>query len=231
MDYLDTEKQILEMLSAVKAIITDSHVVYTSGMHGSAYVNKDAAYPHTHVALHLGLEIAKRFAHEGVDTVVAPAVGGVILSQWTAHSLSLICGYEVFGVYAEKETVVVPDHEFKHRSCFAETGNFVIKRGYGKLVSGKRVLVLDDILTTGTSARKVVEAVRAIGGNVIGVGAICNRGGITPANLANVPKLIALVNIKLDAYNEDACPLCKSEVPINTEVGKGRDFLARIKKP
>ena len=91
----------------------------------------------------------------------------------------------------------------------------------------KRVLVVEDILTTGGSARKVVEAVRAIGGNVVGVGVLCNRGGVTAQDLANVPKLEVLVNISLDAWNEADCPLCKQGVPVNPDVGKGREFLAR----
>ena len=153
-----------------------------------------------------------------MEVVIAPAIGGVILSQWTAHHLSEITGREVFGVYAEKE-------------WYAEVNlapePFVIKRGYDKLIAGKNVLVVEDVLTTGGSAKKVVEATRAIGGNVIGLGVLCNRGGVTPQDVADVPKLIALVNVKLDAWDEGDCPLCKQGVPINTDVGKGREFLAR----
>ena len=137
---------------------------------------------------------------------------GVILSQWTAHHLTEMNGHEVLGVYAEK----------------SEGGDvFVIKRGYDKLIAGKNVLVVEDVLTTGGSAKKVVEATRAIDGNVIGLGVLCNRGGITPQDVAYIPKLIALVNVKLDAWDEADCPLCEQNVPINTDVGKGREFLAR----
>jgi orotate phosphoribosyltransferase len=121
-------------------------------------------------------------------------------------------GYEVFGVYAEK----------------SEGGDaFVIKRGYDKLIAGKNVLVVEDILTTGGSAKKVVEVTRAIGGNVVGLGVLCNRGEITPQDVADVPKLTSLVNVKLDAWDEATCPLCEQNVPVNTDVGKGREFLAR----
>lgn len=206
------EQEVLQILGKVGAVIADSHIVYTSGLHGTAYVNKDAVYPHTAETSRLCRAIAERFADDNVQVVIAPAIGGVILSQWTAYHLTKMTSREVFGVYAEK----------------SEGGDtFVIKRGYDKLIAGKNVLVVEDVLTTGGSAKKVVEATRAIGGNVIGLGVLCNRGGIVPQDVADVPKLTALINVKLDVYDEAACPLCQQGIPINTTVGKGREFLAR----
>jgi len=205
------EQEVLQVLGKVGAVITDSHIVYTSGLHGTAYVNKDAVYPHTAETSHLCRAIAERFADANVQVVIAPAIGGVILSQWTAHHLSEMSGHEVFGVYAEK----------------SGDDAFVIKRGYDKLVAGKNVLVVEDVLTTGGSAKKVIIATREIGGNVIGLGVLCNRGGITPQDVADVPKLTSLTDVKLDAWDEATCPLCKQNVPVNTDVGKGREFVAR----
>ena len=206
-----TETEVLNVLSEVGAVIVDSHIVYTSGRHGTAYINKDAVYPYTKETSQLCRAFAQKFEVDDVEVVIAPAVGGVILSQWTAHHLSLIYHRQVFGVYAEK----------------SENGDtFVIKRGYDKLITGKNALVVEDVLTTGGSAKKVVEATRAIGGNVIGLGALCNRGGITPKDVADIPKLIALANVKLDSWDEETCPLCEQNIPINTDVGKGREFLA-----
>lgn len=205
------EQDVLQLLGNVGAVIKDSHIVYTSGKHGTAYVNKDAVYPHTKETSDLCRAIAEQFAGDGVDVVVAPAIGGVILSQWTAHHLSEITGAEVLGVYAEK----------------TENDAFVIKRGYDKIVAGKNVLVVEDVLTTGGSVKKVIETVRALGGNVIGLGVLCNRGGITPSDVSNPPSLFALVNVKLDSWDEADCPLCAQNVPINTDVGKGREYLAK----
>ncbi|MFH1067408.1 MAG: phosphoribosyltransferase family protein [bacterium] len=208
------EQEILKLLSSVGGVITDSHIVYTSGKHGSAYVNKDAIYPHTKETSELCRAIAEEFAQAQVDVVIAPAIGGVILSQWVAHHLSQICKREVLGVYAEKD----------------EKGEgFVIKRGYDKLISGKKVLVVEDVLTTGGSAKKVIEAARAIGGQIVALAVLCNRGGITPEELGGVPKLFSLVNVKLDAWDEKDCPLCAKGAPINTNVGKGREYLSRKK--
>ena len=209
------EQQALRILTEVGAVITNSHIVYTSNRHGAIYVNKDAIYPHTAETSRLCHAMAERFADDNVQVVIAPAIGGVILSQWTAHHLSEINDHEVFGVYAEK----------------SEGGDaFVIKRGYDKFIAGKNVLVVEDVLTTGGSAKKVVEATRAIGGNVVGLGALCNRGGITPQDVANVPKLDALVNVKLDTWDEENCPLCVQGIPINVSVGKGVEYLARKKQ-
>jgi orotate phosphoribosyltransferase len=205
------QQEVLQVLGNVGAVIKDSHIVYTSGMHGSAYVNKDAVYPHTKATSDLCREIARRFVNDNVEVVIAPAIGGVILSQWTAHNLSVLSGKKVLALYAEK----------------ADGGDvFVIKRGYDKLVVGKRVLVVEDVLTTGGSAKKVVNAVAGLDGNIVGLGALCNRGGVTAEDLG-VPKLEALVDIKLDSWLPEDCPLCRDCVPINTNVGKGREYLAR----
>jgi len=211
-----SEQEILKILRKVGAVITNSHIVYTSGKHGSAYVNKDAVYPHTNETSRLCRYIANHFEDSGVEVVIAPAVGGVILSQWTAYHLTGLTGRgEVLGVYADK--IIVDGEDV-----------FVIKRGYDKLIDHKHVLVVEDVLTTGGSVKKVINAVRACGGTVAGVGVLCNRGGITPENLG-VRILFALTNIHMDAWDEKDCPLCAQNVPINTDVGKGREFLARKK--
>ncbi|OGZ29230.1 MAG: phosphoribosyltransferase [Candidatus Nealsonbacteria bacterium RIFOXYC1_FULL_40_7] len=206
------QQEVLQLLGRVGAVITDSHIVCTSGKHTKTYVNKDAVYPYTDETSKLCRAIAEKFANSGVQVVIAPAIGGVILSQWTANHLTKLMGNEVLGVYAEKTD---------------NGGAFIIGRGYDKLVAGKNILVVEDVLTTGGSAKKVVEATRAIGGRVIGLGVLCNRGGITPQDVADVPELFALANIKLDAWEEAECPLCAQNIPINTDVGKGREYLAR----
>lgn len=217
------KQNVLEILSKVGAVITDSHIVYTSGKHGTAYVNKDAVYPHIFETADLCRVIAGRFENDGVEIVIAPALSGIILSQWVAYSLSVMTGREVLGIYAEKKETY-GDSGF---GVVVTHNDFIIKRGYDKLIAGRNVLVVEDVLTTGgDSAKKVIGAVRALDGNVVGLGVLCSRGGITPQDVANVPKFVALVNIKLDAWDEINCPLCAQNVPINTDVGKGREYLA-----
>src|SRR3989337_1122624 len=83
------------------------------------------------------------------DTVIGPVVGGVIIAQHVGIRLTQLHGKPVMSIYAEKEN-----------------GTFVIGRGYDKHVTGKRVLVVEDVLSSGESVRGVVEAVRALGGEV-----------------------------------------------------------------
>ena len=190
--------------------IKEGHFVYASDNHGSVYVNKNAVFLHTQKTSDLCQIIAERFADYDIEVVIGPVVGGAILSQWVAHHLSKLYGKEVLSVYADK----------------TDTGGFVIKRGYDKLIAGKRVLVVEDVLTTGGSAREVIETTRAVGGEVIGIGVLCNRGAVTPKDLADVPELFTLVDVKFDAWDEKECPLCAKGVPINPDAGKGREYLA-----
>lgn len=210
------EKEVLGELNRVGAIISDTHIVYTSGKHGTRYMNKDALYPHvgltSRLCREIALEISDYFLGEpSIEAVVAPAIGGVILCTWVAYWLSELTGKEVLALYAEKNQAL---------------DLFEFNRGYGRLVTGWRILVLEDVLTTGGSAKKVIGAVRALGGNVIGVAAQCNRGGVTTKDLADPPMLFSLVNITMEAWAGEDCPMCKAGIPINTEVGKGKEFLA-----
>lgn len=198
---------ILQILHTVGAIITDSHFVYTSGKHGSAYVNKDAVYPYTQEVQKLCAAMAEPFLHQRIDTVAGPTMGGVILTQWIAHTLSAE-GRQVAACYAEEK--VAPDGR--------KTRYF--GRGYERFIHGKRVLIAEDILNTGGSVKLVVDAVRAAGGEVVAITALCNRGGVQPADIGNAP-IHALVDIALEAWDPTECPLCKKGVPINTTVGKG----------
>lgn len=206
-----TEAEILKMLSDVNAIITNSHLVYASGRHGSAYVNKDAVYPHTEVISKLCKEMAERFKDEQIDVVAGPTVGGVILSQWVAYFLTKSTGKKVMAIFAEED---------------ADKNRF-FKRGYDKLISGKNILIVEDILTTGGSVKKVVDAARKVNGKVVGVAALCNRGGISKKDIGDIPRLNSLVTITLDSWTEADCPLCKGKTPINTDVGRGREYLQK----
>lgn len=207
----------LALLADVGALITNDHLVYTSGRHGSTYVNKDALYPHTSATSAVCAQIAAVFAAADVAVVAGPTVGGVIMAQWTAHHLRLLTGREVLAVYAEEVAGAQPPQ----RS---------FRRGYDALVQGQRVLVVEDILTTGGSARTVVAAVAAAGGTVVGAGVLCNRGGISAADLG-VPRLFALAEVALESWAAAECPLCAQGIPVNTRVGKGAAFVAQAAAP
>ena len=93
------EQEVLQVLGKVEAVIADGHIVYTSGKHGTAYVNKDAVYPHTKETSDLCRAIAAQFADDGVEVVIAPAIGGGILSEGIQHLLPGITRPELVGGY------------------------------------------------------------------------------------------------------------------------------------
>jgi orotate phosphoribosyltransferase len=200
---------IISMLKRVGAIITDSHIVYTSGKHGSVYVNKDALYPHTALSSEVGAMFAEKNKDLAVDVVVAPALGGIILSQWTAFHLSKLKEKEIFGIYTEKDAVK----------------NQVFTRGYDKFVAGKNVLVIEDLTTTGGSVLKVVNSVRKAGGAVVAVSVMVNRNPDAVNEIMMGTPFSALGILKAEAFEERDCPLCKAGVPINTTVGHGKKYL------
>lgn len=221
------------VLAEAGAVLTHSHFVYTSGKHGSAYVNKDAIYTNPQWLDALCTLIAVRFQHYPIEVVLAPAVGGVNLATSVARELRKLTGQDVRCVHAEHQeeslakgprsepTVLLPGEEL-----LIKKPKFGIKRGYDKLIAGKHTLVVEDVLTTGGSARETVRAGRVAGASIGSAAVICNRGNVTN-ELLDIDELFALMDIEMDAYDEETCPLCANGVRINTEVGKGKQFLAR----
>ncbi|MBI2025275.1 orotate phosphoribosyltransferase [Candidatus Kaiserbacteria bacterium] len=207
-----TESEVLDLLQKVGAFST-GHFVLTSGRHADSYLNKDALYPYTHDTSHLCKAMAERFADKDIDVVVGPAIGAAIISQWVAYHLTDMRGEEVYGAYADKDG----------------QGGFILRRGYDQIVKGKRILIVEDLTTTGGSIKKVVETARGAGGNVVGAIVIVNRGGVTKAQVGSPKEFQSLVNLHLESWEESECELCKKGIPVNIDIGHGRDFMARNK--
>ncbi len=265
------KKEIGRIFSNANSIITGGHFVYAKKRdgwyHGSAYVNKDAIYPHVRSVSLLCEAIADYFLGNGVkaDVVVGPTVGAVSLSQWVAyHYAPSAFTKEVLSVYAdevdeieeiefdsakimeitsgdkiklknvlgEMDIVLTPESRTVGKIiCRIKVGaKRILKRGYDKIVSGKRCLVVEDIINSGTTVIKTIDAIRAAGGEVVGVGALCNRGGgKVTANTLGVPELFSLLDLRMEMFKEDECPICKAYGPesVRTDLGKGKEFLLR----
>lgn len=205
-----TEAEVIDVLERVGAFRA-GHFVFTSGRHGDKYINKDALYPFTDETSNLCRAMAERFKDSGVDVVIGPAVGAAILSQWVAHHLKEMTGREIFAVYADKDG----------------DGGFIVKRGYDRLIDGKKTLVVEDLMTTGGSVKKVIDASRKAGADIVGVTAICNRGGVVAKDISDPPRFEPLLNVHLESWEEKECVLCQRGIPVNVEVGHGREFLKR----
>jgi orotate phosphoribosyltransferase len=214
------EDKVLATLQKVGAFRA-GHFVFTSGLHADTYINKDALYLYTRETSELCRAMAERFSAKGgsasggkdagVEVVIGPAVAAAILAQWTAYHLSELTGKEVKAGYADKDG----------------KGGFVLRRGYDQVAKGKKTLIVEDLTTTGSSIQKVVEAVRAAGANVVGAIAICNRGNVTKEQVGNPPVFDSLLSVQLEQWPEEDCELCKRGIPVNTEVGHGKEFLAK----
>lgn len=189
--------------------MTDDHFVYTSGKHGEVYVNKDAVYPHPEEVSQVGQLFAEKYKDADIDVVAAPALGGIILSTWTAYHLTKMKGKEILGVYAEK----MPDK------------SMAFTRGYDALIRGKNVLVIEDLVTTGGSVKKVVDLVRETGGNVTAVCVMVNRNpeGVTVDTIG--APFDALGVLKAEAWDENELPDRIKSRQINTKVGHGKKYL------
>lgn len=198
------EKAMVQIFKNAGALVENDHVVYASGLHGSTYINKDAIYSDPRVVSELCRYLSGEFDGRYIDTVLGPAIGGIIMAQWVAYHLSNSRDNEVAAVYAEKDG----------------QGGFALRRGYDKDIATGKVLIVEDILTTGSSVRKLVELTRAMGGRVVGVAALWNRGGVTAKGLG-VSKLVSLIKRPLEAWPADACPLCVKGIRVNIRLGKG----------
>lgn len=208
-------KDIFEILKESEALITDNHFVYTSGKHGAIYINKDAIYPHTERASEVGMLFAEKVKDLEIDVVVGPMIGGIILSQWTAFHLSSLKGQEILSVYTEKD---------------ADNNQVFGRRGYEKHVKDKNVLIVEDLTTTGGSVAKVVQTVKAAGGNIISVGVMIDRSVDGMSEEIIGAPFFTLGRLNTEVFDEQDCPLCKKEVPINTKIGHGKKFLEEQNK-
>lgn len=208
------DQEVLSILKRVGSVITDSHFVGTSGRHMSVYVNKDALFPHTAETSRVCELFAEKNKDLPIDIVVGPALGGIILSQWTASHLSRITGREILSVYTEK----VPKGDGEDQ---------VFRRSYDQLVKGKNVLVIEDTTATGGSAIKVVNTVRGVEGNVVQVCVMVNRDSNTINSESIGAPFSWLAELPAESWTEEECPLCASGVPVNTSVGHGKKFLVK----
>lgn len=198
------ESKIDRIIDDCDALITDTHIVYSSGKHGDTYFNKNRIFTKPDYISWIGKQFAQEFADNKIDAVIGPVTGGAILSSWTAYYLSEVENKNIHSLYADKKG-----------------DDFVIKRGYDKFCRNKNVLVVEDVLTTGNSIKKVIKVVIDNGGRVVGIASICNRGSLTKSDFG-VKKFFSLKIIELKSYSAKDCPLCDKGIPINKELGHGK---------
>ena len=200
----------LAILKEAGAIL-EGHFIGISGRHMALYVNKDAWLPRTDLVFRVCKNLAEVNKDKNIDIVVGPAVGGVILSQWTAYHLSQMTDKTVLSVFTEK----TPE------------GGQILKRSYDKLVAGKRILAVEDTVTTGGSVKKTIEAVKAAGGDIVQLTLIINRDPTKiTSDTFGVP-VNALSELPAESWAEEEVPEWLKKIPINTEFGHGAKYLKK----
>lgn len=201
--------ETLQILADAHAILENDHFVYISGDHGSGWIDKDTIFVNLERLRRLGVLLAELVADLRVDYLCGPATGGLIVAQWTAAVLKLPA------VFAEHDGNLATDDL---------RGHFVLRRGYDRLVKGKRVLVVDDVVNSGHSIRQTAEAVRRAEGEVVAAAVLMHRGNVD-ADGMGVPEFRYLLEYDIPEWPAASCPLCKAGMPINTRFAHGQDFL------
>lgn len=202
------------------AIHTGSHFVYTSGLHGSNYVDKDRIGLDPELTQRLAYELAERLksflVRDQIVAVVGAPMGALRLSDhvcfWLNRIFFRMDNVRFQSIYADK----------------LADGSLEIRRGFPQILqggNGNQVICIEDILNSGKSAKSLISAVRKAGGEPVALGALCNRGESTAESLG-VPNLVSLMDVKFDTYLEDDLPDWLTAIPVRTDLGHGANWLA-----
>lgn len=189
------EEEVKQLLIDTEAIL-EGHFLLTSGLHSPMYVEKFNVLQHPKYTEKLCQELAERFKDQNVELVIGPMTGGILL----AHEVGKALGTRA--IFTEREK-----------------GVMILRRGF-RIEPGTRVLIVEDIVTTGGSVREVVDVVTNSGGELVGVGLLVNRSGGKADFGVPLEKVQALLNLSVPTFSPDDCPLCKDGVPMTQRGSK-----------
>ncbi len=181
-----TRDELLDLYRRSGALL-EGHFRLTSGLHSPGYLQCALVLQHPQHAEMLGRAIAERTRELRATVVLSPALGGVVIGQEVGRALG------VRAIFAERQD-----------------GALTLRRGF-MISENDRVLVVEDVLTTGGSTRETMQVARASGGQVVGAASIVDRG-TRPVDLG-VP-YVSLLAIELATYEPDRCPLCAQGLPV-----------------
>lgn len=178
--------EVMKIFREAGAVL-EGHFLLTSGLHSPVYWEKFQVLQHPRHTEKLCHLIARHFQKQKVQVVAGPTTGGIILAFEVARQLG------VRGIFAEKED--------KERS---------FRRGFD-IAPGERVLIVDDIMTTGSSIREVINAVMKHGGIIIGIGVLVDRAQET---IDFGFPLFSCLKTVAPTYSPEQCPLCAAGIPL-----------------
>jgi orotate phosphoribosyltransferase len=181
-----TEDEVLSALEDAHAILT-GHFRLTSGRHSDRYVQCARVLEDPTLVTRLARAIVERLGERRVDLVAAPAVGGIIIGFAVAQALG------VKFIFSEREG-----------------GEMTFRRGF-EVPAGARVLVVEDVVTTGGSVAEVLGLVRAAGGDPVAVTALIDRGGPKSFDAEFLP----LLRLQVESWEPGSCGLCATDVSLD----------------
>jgi len=190
-----TQEEVRALLVQTGAIM-DGHFLLTSGLHSPHYVEKFNVLQHPEYTAQLCAAMAEKFKDANIETVVGPVTGGILLAHETGKSLGT-------------------------RAIFTERvdGKMTFRRGFS-LREGERVLIVEDIVTTGGSIKEVIDVVKAAGAVPVAVSMLVDRSG-GKANFGDVPAT-ALLTMEVETYAPENCPLCAKGIPMTKRGRTGK---------
>ncbi len=180
-----TKERALDILKEA-GVLLEGHFLLTSGRHSNRYLQCARIFRNTRYSEELCAALAEHFRDDRVDIVIGPALGAVQM----AYEVSRALGCENF--FAERED-----------------GAMTLRRGFA-IEPGQRVLVVEDVVTTGGSVREVLEIVRQAGGEIVGVGSIVDRTG---GRISFGVPFRSVVSMEVESWEPGECPLCKAGAP------------------
>jgi orotate phosphoribosyltransferase len=169
--------------------LLSGHFRLSSGLHSPGYVQCALLLEHPRNAKAIGMELAEKVRAMEPEKIVAPALGGVIIGYAVAE------GLDVPSIFTERKD-----------------GAMTLRRGF-RIGEGERVVIVEDVVTTGKSTRETAAVVEGLGGVVAGFASILNRSG--KANPFDAP-YASLLELNLPTYDEGQCPLCASGVAVDS---------------
>ncbi len=177
-----TNERVMEILTEA-GVLLEGHFLLTSGKHSNRYLQCAKIFRNTKYSEELCADLAERFADDGVEVVIGPAMGAVQM----AYEVSRHLHCENF--FAEREN-----------------GEMTLRRGFA-VTPGMKCLIVEDVVTTGGSVKEVIKLVQEAGGIVVGVGSIVDRSN-GKADFGVPFKPVIQVNV--EAWEPENCPLCKA---------------------
>jgi orotate phosphoribosyltransferase len=181
-----TADSVLDRFRQSGALL-EGHFRPTSGLHSPGYLQCALVLQHPAEAEACGAEIAGRVRGLDAQTVLSPALGGIVIGQEVGRALG------VRAIFAERQD-----------------GKLMLRRGFS-LAPGERVLVVEDVVTTGGSTRETIDVARAAGALVVGAASIIDRSDGQQS--LDVP-YHALATVALPTYQPEACPMCAAGQPV-----------------